>query len=604
MGNTYSSFPAFSTKAGVVVIDSISSTVTPNSITITVNSSGPIDQIQISNDNISDDYSPPLTVTSKNINNSDPNYVIPDNNYCNGDTYGACLNANGKSWCNDNCKNESGSYYPSSQYFVSPSGSNYPVSWTDNALGVGLKLNKTYYYWIDAYYQGAHVLRLDRQSFSTAITTTPTSSPVVNTATVVPIVPACIFPNDINSGTVWNNDCSATVSNCKGSDYVNTGNQTGTQTALNSNNCQGSTTQTVTKSCTVDCPCSYTYDGDPQYTTWTDNTCTANASNCKLGDFNNNGIKSGTQLAQNSAKCVGNSSKSVNGSCSVNCPCLYDKGSILQDTSCTRTAGAVGTYKGHFLQTNGPYTCSPSVINDVSCNVSFVGSTMVSTPLSISPLLGGFQPNYYETFQSYSFKEGFDPNFNLNNVTSELNKKIKNNDKPEDVISYYEANLLEAISIFNNEYNSYITQCVGKEGTFQPSDANNPANPWQQVSGPSAGTGIRQNCNDIQSIVNGDRDLLNAYITLGTGYPKEQVKNKTMQKQSHYDNSYNNIINTAYPQLLKQRTELDNKLKDLYDLPGSKLLDYQYNYDSTIYTGVLLTILASALVYYTFTKLE
>jgi hypothetical protein len=64
---------------------------------------------------------PDLPKSTYTTTTTDPNFVIPGNNYCNGDTYQGCLNANGKSWCNDNCKSQSGSYYPSSQYFVSPS---------------------------------------------------------------------------------------------------------------------------------------------------------------------------------------------------------------------------------------------------------------------------------------------------------------------------------------------------------------------------------------------------------------------------------------------------------------------------------------------------
>jgi hypothetical protein len=76
------------------------------------------------------------------------------------------------------------------------------------------------------------------------------------------------------------------------------------------------------------------------------------------------------------------------------------------------------------------------------------------------------------------------------------------------------------------------------------------------------------------------------------------------QTAAEYDASYN-FIRSQYPEIVNQRTQLDAKLRDLYDIPGSKLssLDSRLNYDATMYSGILLTALASMLIYYTFTKL-
>ena len=69
------------------------------------------------------------------------------------------------------------------------------------------------------------------------------------------------------------------------------------------------------------------------------------------------------------------------------------------------------------------------------------------------------------------------------------------------------------------------------------------------------------------------------------------------------DGSHNYIMDN-YRDNIEQRQELDNKLKEVY-----KTKDSLYNsehktvYDATMLSGVLLTILASSLLYYSFSQL-
>jgi hypothetical protein len=52
----------------------------------------------------------------------------------------------------------------------------------------------------------------------------------------------------------------------------------------------------------------------------------------------------------------------------------------------------------------------------------------------------------------------------------------------------------------------------------------------------------------------------------------------------------------------KIRNELDNKLNVLYNTNDSLLSDYKMEFDSTIYTGILWSILAGSLLYYIVTR--
>lgn len=69
------------------------------------------------------------------------------------------------------------------------------------------------------------------------------------------------------------------------------------------------------------------------------------------------------------------------------------------------------------------------------------------------------------------------------------------------------------------------------------------------------------------------------------------------------DGSHNYIMDN-YRDNIEQRQELDNKLKEVYKTKDSLYnSDYKKVYDATMLSGVLLTILASSLLYYSFSQL-
>lgn len=70
----------------------------------------------------------------------------------------------------------------------------------------------------------------------------------------------------------------------------------------------------------------------------------------------------------------------------------------------------------------------------------------------------------------------------------------------------------------------------------------------------------------------------------------------------NYDTSMNNI-QTDYKSLLSLRENIENKMKDLSPTQGMSEL-YKEQFDNTIYTNIIWTILATTLVYLIFLKIK
>ena len=79
-------------------------------------------------------------------------------------------------------------------------------------------------------------------------------------------------------------------------------------------------------------------------------------------------------------------------------------------------------------------------------------------------------------------------------------------------------------------------------------------------------------------------------------------------EQGHVDSVYsvysgNIVTDASYSTLTDLRSNLDLKLQALYNKQNSIPQLYNQQFDSTIYTGVLWTVLATTLIYYVFIKL-
>jgi hypothetical protein len=68
------------------------------------------------------------------------------------------------------------------------------------------------------------------------------------------------------------------------------------------------------------------------------------------------------------------------------------------------------------------------------------------------------------------------------------------------------------------------------------------------------------------------------------------------------DASYNYILSN-YNNLVNTRSKLDQQMKDIQKTSDSVYSMYKGSYDSTMYSQILLTVLATSLIYYVFVKL-
>jgi len=85
-----------------------------------------------------------------------------------------------------------------------------------------------------------------------------------------------------------------------------------------------------------------------------------------------------------------------------------------------------------------------------------------------------------------------------------------------------------------------------------------------------------------------------------------QLKTKLATSPSDYLDSATDKtdnINASYNDLVNHRSNLDLKLQKLYNLQNSSPNIYQTQLDSTVYSGILWTVLATTLIYYVFIKL-
>lgn len=149
-----------------------------------------------------------------------------------------------------------------------------------------------------------------------------------------------------------------------------------------------------------------------------------------------------------------------------------------------------------------------------------------------------------------------------------------------------ESTLLDQIIDFNKKYAKYVT-C--NDITM------NPAN--------------KLNCSSI------DFD----YNTVQTAYSKIlvqtsngtnvygsilDVSNTRLSNPSYavYDASRVYIKNTYNNEILNLRSELDAKLKELNTNKDSISSEYKERFDSTIYSGLMITVLATSMLYYIFQR--
>ena len=69
---------------------------------------------------------------------------------------------------------------------------------------------------------------------------------------------------------------------------------------------------------------------------------------------------------------------------------------------------------------------------------------------------------------------------------------------------------------------------------------------------------------------------------------------------SYFDSATGKLNTTTYTNIVNERNDLDIKLKKLYNNRDGTMKNQQKHINSTIYENILLTILATSLIYFIF----
>lgn len=152
---------------------------------------------------------------------------------------------------------------------------------------------------------------------------------------------------------------------------------------------------------------------------------------------------------------------------------------------------------------------------------------------------------------------------------------------PTNNIFALEKDVLTNLNNFNSLYANYVN-CTLKKSTTTTSC------PASEVSLETVNTAYDATKNSIASL----QTALTA-LSPSNGGPTP----------AQYDASYNAIMG-QYEQMVKNRVEIDTKLRELNNINGASSEFYEKQYISTAYTKILLTVLATTVAYYVFMKLR
>uniref|UniRef100_A0A6C0HTJ1 Uncharacterized protein n=1 Tax=viral metagenome TaxID=1070528 RepID=A0A6C0HTJ1_9ZZZZ len=341
----------------------------------------------------------------------------------------------------------------------------------------------------------------------------------------------------------------------------------------------------------------------PPETPKCDNNGIPTVSECKADCKNMiNGKASGTQnittTTTNNTGCLFEPTTTT-VPCSKECPCIYSNTLIPKDMNyCSRSSGH---------PTNGGYGYSPGVFllknnNDTTrCPQRKTIDGSFNSPEIMGNLACIASNNFVMKNNSYVI---YDPSNVVIDTVKKNTDTFKNiepfDSKPFDnskLIAIEDDNnkFIEKLNLFNKLYYQYVSKCDGKVGDSYSQfcvikDDNDNRDFNIERKNPSC----IADCPTVKTKLNSWFD----------GYDRSNIDKhiNNLSSTSKYRDD-NNKIETKNRENNMLRNDLDKKLRELYNDPGSISLNHLNDYDSTIYSGLLITVIASSLIFYAFTKL-
>jgi hypothetical protein len=150
--------------------------------------------------------------------------------------------------------------------------------------------------------------------------------------------------------------------------------------------------------------------------------------------------------------------------------------------------------------------------------------------------------------------------------------------------------LMNDLNTFNLQYAKYI-KCNG-------------ANPPPTLGNCKASDLTCCSTNDIGDVGLGKITTLQGTLLtdIDSARTTGNVLYGNLISNTQFQTNQSKILSSAND-INKIRTELDTKMREIYNIDGNLHQDYFLQYDSVMYTGILFSILATTILYYTFTKL-
>jgi len=220
---------------------------------------------------------------------------------------------------------------------------------------------------------------------------------------------------------------------------------------------------------------------------------------------------------------------------------------------------------------------------------------------------------YYSDIVSNEADKGcnqFNPS-NMTNVggitTTQTNKYT---------ISNTPLSIYDITKYISNKYANFITdiQLIVQCNNTQSRHRAIPSNCTQIFQGyPTSHSSTQPNWNSLplyrtSAMTDSSHTYRSKHLLQQTNDIKQLMKTYTaiiekLKSDSTIPGDQIQTIISSYQQLLVTRNDMDRKLGEIYKYSDSNIVQSQYNLDKAVYTNVVLTILATSMIYVVFTHL-
>jgi hypothetical protein len=170
-----------------------------------------------------------------------------------------------------------------------------------------------------------------------------------------------------------------------------------------------------------------------------------------------------------------------------------------------------------------------------------------------------------------------------------------------------EETMLQNINAYNNAYAQYLICLEPDDNLIVPRPANcssiTPSSQSPTHAEIIGGTAKFDENGNLSSIGNS----ISSFVTnMNNNIKTQATVANNLVSAATLNANYSEVqsdIKTNYDKINSTRANLDEQLKNLYNIQNSSAYMAGQNIDSSIYAGVLWTILATSFIYYVFTKI-